>query len=83
MLAGARHVPRTADDQSVSSIKVGDAALSNDIGLIVIHQLPQNRDSESTLRRRTAGVLTSLRLAETLSMRRMDAHVSSAVIDGG
>src|SRR5260370_36861532 len=49
----ARHLPRTADDQSVSSIKVGDAALSSDIGLIVIHQLPQNRDSESTRESRT------------------------------
>ena len=40
---GAGHAPRTADHQSLSSIKVGHAALSSDIVLIVVNHLPSDR----------------------------------------
>jgi hypothetical protein len=48
-VVGTGDAPRTADNQSVSSIKVGHAALSSDIVLIVVnvlngHVLPKSGD---------------------------------------
>jgi integrase len=45
----------------VGSIKVRDAALSSDIVLIVVHQLPKERSSESATDRSTETITPAVR----------------------